>query len=519
MRFCEECGAPLEDDAKFCEECGTPVEPLAADEDSPAVEETFSDEQPYVDYLKTLGEKQSDASTADKENTVVHSDELSVKNAVQPEKEQKPKEEKKAENQPADMKKDQAAIEVNMSVFSKEEELENTQSAYSQTENDSATQSSKSANATTGASSANRSADTGTVQSTNSTSQSVNTGAAQSTTSTSQSAGNGTSQSANSANSIGQSAGNGTAQSVNSINNPAGSGTIQNTESVSQTETAGKKKKGSALKIVLITVGIIIVIAAIAGAALYASGVIKVNSKPAVITPTPIPTQTPLENALDANNQAQAAPTEASTQEPVQTEDPLKALKDRWQHTFVMEDQYGSGELHIKVRSEEVVVITEIYYDYDGTETSRDKFTASFTSDKNNVIVDDYDSSTFYTASLSDDNSTISTVDEEGNAYGDFVKKGSKASNSASSGEYIIPDSSDRKLTKSDLDGLSSDQLRLARNEIYARHGRMFNDSELQSYFDAMSWYVPTTAPEDFNDQQELSKIERANIKLISKYE
>ena len=40
MRFCEECGAPLEDDAKFCEECGTPVEPLTADEDSPAIEET-----------------------------------------------------------------------------------------------------------------------------------------------------------------------------------------------------------------------------------------------------------------------------------------------------------------------------------------------------------------------------------------------------------------------------------------------------------------------------------------------
>lgn len=489
MRFCEECGAPLEDDAKFCEECGTPVEPLAADEDSPAVEETFPDEQPYVDYLNTLGEKQSDASTADKENTVVHSDEPSVKKEVQPEKEQKPKEEKKAENQPADMKKDQAAIEVNMSVFSKEEELENTQSAYSQTENDSATQNSKSANTTDDANSQNQSADTGAAQS------------------------------ANSANSTGQSASDGTAQSTNSASQPAGSGTVQNTESVSQTETAGKKKKGSALKIVLITVGIIIVIAAIAGAALYASGVIKMNSKPAVITPTPIPTQTPLENALDANNQAQAAPTEAPAQEPVQTEDPLKALKDRWQHTFRMEDQYGSGELHIKVRSEEVVVITEIYYDYDGTETSRDKFTASFTSDKNNVIVDDYDSSTFYTASLSDDNSTISTVDKEGNAYGDFVKKGSKASNSSASGEYIIPDSSDRKLTKSDLDGLSSDQLRLARNEIYARHGRMFNDSELQSYFDAMSWYVPTTAPEDFNDQQELSKIERANIKLISKYE
>ena len=342
MRFCEECGAPLEDDAKFCEECGTPVEPLTADEDSPAIEET------------------------------------------------KPKEEKMAENQPDDMKKDQAAIKVNMPVFSKEEELAGTPSAYEQPANAETTQNSKSANNTT---STNQSADAGTVQSANS------------TTSTSQSVGNGTAQSAS-----------GTSQS-------AGSGTVQNTESVSQTETAGKKKKGSALKIVLITAGIIIVIVAIAGAALYASGVIKVDSKPAVITPTPIPTQTPLENALDANNQTQAAPTEAPVQEPVQTENPLKTLKHRWQHTFVTENQYGSGELHIKVRSEEMVVITEIYYDYDGMETSRDKLTVTFTSDKNTVIVDDYDGSTFYSASLSNDNKTISTVDKEGNAYGDFDRQ------------------------------------------------------------------------------------------------
>lgn len=363
MRFCEECGAPLEDDAKFCEECGTPVEPLTADEDSPAIEKT------------------------------------------------KPKEEKMAENQPDDMKKDQAAIEANMSVFSKEEELAGTPSAYEQPTNAETTQNSKSANNTTGA---NQFANVGTAQRANN------------TTSTNQSADAGTVQSANSTTSTtstSQSVGNGTAQSASGTSQSAGSGTVQNTESVSQTETAGKKKKGSALKIVLITAGIIIVIVAIAGAALYASGVIKVNSKPAVITPTPIPTQTPLENALDANNQTQTVPTEAPVQEPVQTEDPLKTLKHRWQHTFVTENQYGSGELHIKVRSEEMVVITEIYYDYDGMETSRDKLTATFTSDKNTVLVDDYDGSTFYSASLSNDNKTISTVDKEGNAYGDFDRQ------------------------------------------------------------------------------------------------
>ncbi|MFR9148557.1 MAG: YARHG domain-containing protein [Hungatella sp.] len=31
--------------------------------------------------------------------------------------------------------------------------------------------------------------------------------------------------------------------------------------------------------------------------------------------------------------------------------------------------------------------------------------------------------------------------------------------------------------------------LRFAKNEIYARHGRRFHDSELQGYFDQLSWY------------------------------
>ena len=39
----------------------------------------------------------------------------------------------------------------------------------------------------------------------------------------------------------------------------------------------------------------------------------------------------------------------------------------------------------------------------------------------------------------------------------------------------------------------------IARNEIYARHGRKFNDSELQAYFNSKSWYKGTVNPEDFS--------------------
>ena len=90
---------------------------------------------------------------------------------------------------------------------------------------------------------------------------------------------------------------------------------------------------------------------------------------------------------------------------------------------------------------------------------------------------------------------------------------------SVKKGEYILQNSSSRKLTKNDLKNLSKKQLRLARNEIYARHGRIFEDIELQNYFESQSWYEGTIPAEEFFDSEELNAIERKNILLIKKYE
>lgn len=95
------------------------------------------------------------------------------------------------------------------------------------------------------------------------------------------------------------------------------------------------------------------------------------------------------------------------------------------------------------------------------------------------------------------------------------------AQNAQNNSEYIIADSNSRLLTDADVSGLSKDQLRLARNEIMARHGRRFNDASLQEYFDGKSWYQGTIEPEAFdsNVNSYISDIERANIDMIKKYE
>lgn len=82
----------------------------------------------------------------------------------------------------------------------------------------------------------------------------------------------------------------------------------------------------------------------------------------------------------------------------------------------------------------------------------------------------------------------------------------------------LLPDSDSRKLTEEDLAGLRLDELRIARNEIYARHGRKFADSKLQEYFDQMDWYFPSVEPEAF-DESILNEIERYNLIFIREYE
>jgi YARHG domain len=73
----------------------------------------------------------------------------------------------------------------------------------------------------------------------------------------------------------------------------------------------------------------------------------------------------------------------------------------------------------------------------------------------------------------------------------------------------------DRAISEQMLHGLSLHELRLLRNEIYARHGRMFHAEWLQQYFFFQPWYVPD---ENFKDE-ELSGNDKLNVETIVKYE
>ena len=88
----------------------------------------------------------------------------------------------------------------------------------------------------------------------------------------------------------------------------------------------------------------------------------------------------------------------------------------------------------------------------------------------------------------------------------------------SSSDDYVFPRSSYDYLNSSDFAGKSKEELRRGRNEIYARHGRRFNDKGLQWYFDSKPWYQGTIAPGDFRESV-LNDWEKENIARIQQAE
>lgn len=86
----------------------------------------------------------------------------------------------------------------------------------------------------------------------------------------------------------------------------------------------------------------------------------------------------------------------------------------------------------------------------------------------------------------------------------------------ASDGDYVLADSDTRLYTADELESLSDWELEIARNEIYARHGREFSNEALREYFEGQPWYEPRYSAEEFDALDGvLNQTEVANAELI----
>ena len=79
---------------------------------------------------------------------------------------------------------------------------------------------------------------------------------------------------------------------------------------------------------------------------------------------------------------------------------------------------------------------------------------------------------------------------------------------------YLIANSHKEYLSEESVSKYSKEYLRFARNEILARHGRVFEDKNLQNYFKNTTWYQP-----DKNAKIQLNDYEKANLSLMKNAE
>ena len=84
--------------------------------------------------------------------------------------------------------------------------------------------------------------------------------------------------------------------------------------------------------------------------------------------------------------------------------------------------------------------------------------------------------------------------------------------------EYMCSNSDTKKISPFTLADMNEDQLLIARNEIYARHGYAFSGAKLNEYFMHCSWYYPTVVTEKL-ELIDLSDTEEYNMKMIQAFE
>ena len=83
--------------------------------------------------------------------------------------------------------------------------------------------------------------------------------------------------------------------------------------------------------------------------------------------------------------------------------------------------------------------------------------------------------------------------------------------------EFIFPDSDKKYLSEDEVRAKTVEDLMVGRNEIFARHGYMFEDASLKSHFESTSWYQGTVASSEFNSEQVFNEFEKKNVELIKK--
>lgn len=95
----------------------------------------------------------------------------------------------------------------------------------------------------------------------------------------------------------------------------------------------------------------------------------------------------------------------------------------------------------------------------------------------------------------------------------DYLEKHGRTDTSNTSEPLFNTDS--EYYTAEDFVDAPKSVIRVAKNEIYARHGYIFTDSDMSNYFNGMDWYIPSIEPANFSENV-FNEYEKANIELLN---
>lgn len=129
---------------------------------------------------------------------------------------------------------------------------------------------------------------------------------------------------------------------------------------------------------------------------------------------------------------------------------------------------------------------------------------------------------TSYDNTQEDETYNDSYYDSEDETYDDSYYDSEDETDEEDSDDYILTDSDTSYITEEDLESLTDREVQLARNEIFARHGRKFDTEWIQDYFDGKDWYVAEYEPEYFDEyilDSEFNNYEKENVKFMADYE
>lgn len=189
--------------------------------------------------------------------------------------------------------------------------------------------------------------------------------------------------------------------------------------------------------------------------------------------------------------------------------------------TFVGKD--GEAEVEL-VEDDEEPMVDELYYDVDPIDNLSVgdivTITVSYLMDEESFVdqfgaIPSVTEMEFEVEDLESDDTTSISGSSSGISGSSSSSSGSTSSSTSTSGKgSVLPNSSDKLLTNSDVSGLSKADIQTAINEIYARHGYTFTNPSLLAKFKQYDWYKPTVAADRFSDSV-FSVTEKKNVDFL----